>query len=109
MAERMRLITVTNNFDIYFTPEDLKMDNNVRTWHEGRYIDSCYHGIITSEDWQFLLPDSIHYLRTDCKVTQYDELKIELIDYTNIDITTSPNWQYEQWLKSIKESCKELC
>ena len=109
MTERIKMITLTNNFDTYFTPSDMKLENNTRTWHEGRYVDKCRTAIIDVNNWLMLLPDTIHYLRTNCEVTGYDELKSENMTLSNIDITTSPNYQAELKLIADKERCKVKC
>lgn len=109
MSDRIKMITITNNFNVYFTPDDLKMDNNTRKWHEGRYVDACKNAVVSSDSWKKWLPDTIHYLRTNCQITGLEELQIEIIEKTEIDITTSPNYQYEQWMINAKEECKDKC
>ncbi len=109
MTERIKMITLTDNFDTYFTITDMKLENNTRTWHEGRYVDKCRTAIIDVNNWLMLLPDTIHYLRTNCEVTGYDELKSENMTLSNIDITTSPNYQAELKLIADKERCKVKC
>lgn len=39
MTERIAMIVIMPNFDVYTTAQDMKMSNNTRMWHENRYID----------------------------------------------------------------------
>lgn len=110
MAERIRMVTIENNFGVYFTSGDFKIDDEgVRKYHEGRYISKCFTATISAERWGELLADTVNMLRTGCEETTQQDLFIEVLPRTDIDITTSPNWQYTQWLNSSKDLCKTLC
>ncbi len=67
--------------------------------------------MITSDNWKALLNDTIHLLRNDCDLsyTEFEDREFIPTILSEIDITTSPFWQYTQWLNSSIERCKTLC
>lgn len=107
MADKIKMINIHYNFGIYFKPGDFTINNQTRTWSEGRYIDNCSIAYINSD--LKLLQDTISYMQSGCTVTEYQEERQEIIPLSNIDLTTSPNWQAEQKLKQDKIRCKGLC
>ena len=109
MAERIKMITLTNNLDVYFNIEDMKMENQTRTWQENRYVDNCKNATISVKDWQFLLVDTIDYLRTGCTITDFNSTRYEIMTPTNYDPRDSPNWLFTQWQNDAKIKCKGLC
>jgi len=74
-----------------------------------RYIENCKNATISAKLWIDLLPITINHLRNDCVDSQFDEREIIYTIPSEIDITTSPNWQYTKWLNESKISCKGLC
>jgi len=106
MVDKIPMITITNHLPIYFKSGDLTINNNTRTYSEGRYIDNCQNALITSD--MDLLLDTIEFMRGGC-VGELQEDKVEILPQTQIDITTSPNWQAEQKLKENIAKCRGLC
>lgn len=113
MAERMKLITLQPNFDTYKVTEDLTegdygSENQFGTvlYHD-RYIDDCKYATLNADKWEMLLPDTIHFMRNNCDRdhTSYQEREVINATKTEIDITTSPNWQYAQWLEEVSNFC----
>lgn len=107
MNDVIKMITVTNILPIYFEPGDLTINNQTRSYSENRYVDNCRKALITSD--LVLLNDTIKHFQNDCGVTEIETRVTVPLNRTEIDITTSPNWQYQQWLTNTKERCIALC
>jgi hypothetical protein len=107
MAERIKMITIQPNLGAFVTVDDRKLDGNVRTWHEDVYIDHCNDAVISGDNWKFSLPHTIFSMRLGCP-SVLGEFS-EVLPKSEIDITTSPNYQYSLWLAEAKENCKEAC
>lgn len=110
MAEKIPMITIENNFGVYFRADDFRInDESVRKYNQHRYISNCYEAILSADIWQKALADTINMLQTGCRITEIQETFTEELPKTEIDITTSPNWHYKQWLSEAKNSCKTIC
>ena len=137
MAERIKMITITPTLDNYILKDDMfngtKITSLNVTKYEGqsrefnytiynstesgrvvfhdRYIDDCGDAMISAVNWKFLLNDTITLLRNDCDLnyTSFEDREFIPTILTEIDITTSPFWQYTQWLNESIEKCKTLC
>lgn len=139
MLDRLRLITIMPNFDNYFVAGDVTQDTQYtlievvqdgnsttkavnysylnktqdfgRVIYHDRYIDNCKKAVIDAEDWKFILPDTIYFMRNNCDEshTQFEEREVIIPNATSIDITTSPNYQAQQKLLADLERCKERC
>ena len=107
MNDKIRMITVTNILPIFFEFGDHKINNNTRSYSENRYVDNCRNALVTS-DFQ-LINDTISYFRNGCETTEIETRVTVDLEKTEIDITTSPNWQYTQWLEKAKTICLGLC
>ena len=75
--------------------------------YHDRYIDRCSEAVINANEWKKYMGDTIHLMRNNCDrtFTSFEERKVILPEYSVIDITTSPNWIYQQWLKHTEEFC----
>lgn len=135
MDSRIKMITIQPNFDTYivngeetipseFEYIDVEIEKTlgnqtkVRTvqvlnqtqdfamvlYHD-RYVDRCNKAIINADNWKFLLGDTITYLRSGCSETEFDEREIIQPVKTEIDISTSPSYQYQTWLKNVLDNC----
>lgn len=113
MAERIKMIEIRNNFGIYEVDILNNVLNNPRSlvYYKDRSIDNCENAVISSDKWQLLLNDTIKYLQSNCEdgMTQFNSTEIIPLPRTEIDITTSPQWQYEQWVKQALIDCKQRC
>ncbi len=109
MRKHIKMITIEDNFGIYFTVHDMDVKENVRTYHQERYIESCRYASISSENWKDTIADTIYTMRNNCSDTGIDELVQVQMDVTEFDITTSRQWQFNEWLNETKENCKLLC
>jgi hypothetical protein len=107
---RIKMITIENNFQTYFVPEiDNKLHNNTRTYHELRFVDNCRYAQVSAMNWTKLVPDTVYYLRNGCTITGFDEMKIEIRDDTPWDPLESAGYQYRLWVEQMKELCKNKC
>jgi len=139
MKSHIKLIEIKHNFDTYtingnltqpsqYTDKETLITNNlnqtetittkIQTQQEGRivyhdvYVDKhCWSAIINSDRWEEILDSVILHLRKNCDEELTIPGTIEFIPAikTEIDITTSPHWQYQQWLKEVQIKCKVIC
>lgn len=109
MADKIRMITINPNFSVYFTATDHKLNEGIRTWHEGRYIDNCKQAYISSTDWLKILPDTVATLHNNCAHTSLEELKTETMPFTDLPLGETRYWKDKVWLEESKERCKVKC
>ena len=108
MSERIKMVTITNELPVFFMGNDMNLDNNTRTYHEGRYVDKCDNALIGAGNSTLLL-DTIQYLRTNCTETTYNNTKSEFMIPSYYNPYTSPFYNYTIWLNESLEKCKGLC
>jgi len=111
LQTRIRMIEIMPNLDTYTTIQSNTLDNNQRVLFSNGYVEKCNNVKINSDSWLKSLPNAIYYLRKDCNSNYTSVVNIELIPMikTEIDITTSPYWQQQQWFKESKILCKQIC
>ena len=109
MKNKIKMITIEISLDNYMIRGDFKKDDNSRTINHLRYVDNCKNATITSQNWESILPDTIHYLRTNCEVTGIDTVEVIHDDVTIIPIDETRYWQDKLWLAETKLNCKGLC
>ena len=109
MSERIPMITIQPNFNVYFLVEDMRVENSTRVWHEGRYIDNCETAVIGTDDWKRVLADTIYTLRNDCTITTLQEVFFEELPFTDLPIEETRYWKDKTWLENTKEKCKTIC
>jgi hypothetical protein len=137
MASRIKMIYIQPNFDTYLITGDMTVKNefeiiqgnktltfgnqtkliefDVRNqtsyfgtvlYHD-RYIDKCKDATINADNWQYLLPDTIHLMRNDCDrgFTGFEEREVITPNSTDYSPTDSPEWNILQEMKRISEFC----
>lgn len=110
MNQKIRMITIESNFDVYMLPSDMFVTNNTRIWHHGMYIERCNNAIISTDMWRDTLPEAIHQLHTNCAVpSKYTEIKSEVLPFTQLDIADTQYWKDKIWLEESMQKCKGLC
>ncbi len=139
MSSRIKMIEIVPNFDTYTLindmvqlPEyeiitvqvtntqgnqtktrDILVRNQTQTFgmilFHDRYVENCSKAKINSANWQEIIADTLHYLRTDCTQTSYNIKEVIYPNYTSIDIMESPEYKKWLWFEAAKEQCKELC
>lgn len=119
VAIRIPMIYIVHQLDEFHLPTQYKTQEGkpaglyqaterIRAYSHTRYVDAtCTNAIITSKNWQTVLPDTINFLAHGCdpKYTKLDTISYEKKTLTKHDITTSKQYQYEQRIKWIKENC----
>jgi len=107
---RIKMITIEPNLGLYtdkgFTT---KITDGKRMLGNERIINKCYTATITAENWKMLLPDTIFTFRNGCESAEIEDLVEFDMPKTEIDIWSSPNVQYAEWLLKIKQTCKVKC
>ena len=105
-------IIIQPNFDTYISREsNIITDTFSRTLYHDRYIDNCKDAKINSDKWMELLPDTIYHMRQGCTENSTNFIEEEIIfnTFIELDISQTASYQYNQWLESSKELCKEKC
>ncbi len=106
LYEKINIITITSENFIYPVRDQVINSSSIKIG-QGRYIDSCRNVIITSENFYFLLGDTIQHLLLNCEegTTNFNEEKIIEWERTKHDITTSAKYKLEKWIDYVKENC----
>ena len=109
ISSRIKMITIEPNIGYYTDAYDRKLDDGLRTLSKDRIIDNCYNATISADNWRMLLPDTIFTFRNGCTSADItDQIKFTM-PHTVIDKSTSPNVQYQEWLKETKNACTAKC
>ena len=68
---------------------------------------NCKTMYINAENWKIYLENAINYFKSNCdpKLSLYDPTPRHIPKKSNIDIITSPNYQYSQQIKRIIDNC----
>lgn len=106
--ERIPMITIVPSLDDYKIKGNMGNGTNRVLFHE-RYVENCSNATISAKSWLMLVPITITDLRHGCQNSEYDEREVIPFVTSPIDITTSPNWQYQQKLNESIIKCKGLC
>ena len=109
MAERIPMITIENNFGIYFLAGDHLLENGTRSYHEGRFIDNCRNATLDTGNWTFTLPHTLFVMRGGCQDTNEIDKQYVYHNATEINVAESNDWKYKAWLADTKEACKTIC
>lgn len=101
------MIYIETELPAYKIAGSVHMANYTTPWKQDRYENkTCREIKIGSENWQYMLGDSIIYLKSGCKVTTFDN-KFNITTIKSFqDITTSYKWNYDKWIKASMENCK---
>lgn len=91
-----------------YSLKDSKATKSVRSYSHTRYVDpTCSYATITSENWQKILPDTIHFMRNNCDPNQTQILTLgsDIKRLTTHDITTTAKYKLEKLYDTIKREC----
>ena len=110
-ASRMKMITIESHFGEFAdTAFSTKVVDGQRVLGNERIItDDCTNARISADNWKLLLPDTIHTFRNGCESAEISDFVTYDMPKTEIDIWSSPNIQYSQWLLEMKDKCKVKC
>lgn len=99
---KSKVITISNNKLTYTKDSDKKIINNTRYEYVSRTVDEgCGSAIIYYDD--FLLNDTINYLKTDCKETSFNEKITIKPALTKHDIKTTKMWKHKMMVEEAKK------
>ena len=106
---RLNIIEIRPNLDEFKLPKNQSYNatEHSLTLGFGRFIDSCRLAYVDSENWIFLVGDSINLINNKCDpaFTQFNGTKTTYFQKVVHDITTSYKWKLEQWIKQAVERC----
>ena len=118
---RMPLITIETKIPEYhisgqfkineikdYTLKDSKATKSARSYSHTRYVDStCSFASITAVNWKTVLPDTIHFMRSNCdpKQTQIDTITLDVKQLTKHDIATSSKYKLDQFYLDVIKNC----
>lgn len=110
MQLKTKTIYLVPSLDSYI-PQDAKIKvNNTRTVFMDRIIDdNCRIATLSSTNWKFTLADTIYLMRNNCDTKYTNMITKEIItdNSTEIDITTTSQYKYNQWLQDAIERSKK--
>jgi hypothetical protein len=105
---KSKVITISNNKLSYTKDSDKKVVNNTRYEYIGRVVDEgCGSATIYYND--VLLLDTINYLKSDCKETNFNEKITIKPALTKHDIKTTKMWKYKMMIEEAKKLKTENC
>jgi hypothetical protein len=107
LRNRVHMIYLESQLDIYKTQDQLIKFNNTRTLSEQRYInEKCTEAVIGAENYLKLLADTIHVMRNNCDYSKstFNHIITIIDNSTNTDISTSQKWKEDKWKKEIKQT-----
>ena len=92
------IIVEPRNF-VYKLGSDVKILNNTRYEYHDRYVQDCFTARVSSD--LDLIKDTIEYIKSGCKVTNFDEKVTIVKPYSKLSYD-GPHYQYLKWLKEAK-------
>ena len=104
----LKMIYVEQQLDNFTNITQLEKENHVRSLSHDRYTTlDCKEATITTDNWEYVLPDTILYLRQNCNEDFTNLDTITFIEDTHVehDITTSQKWILEQYQRKILSDC----
>jgi len=110
---KIPLITIAcNSLQEYHTPSQFKVKlQNHSTEFERYYTKirwvnpSCDYAVITGQDWQKVIPDTIEYLKSDCTKTNIETIVKVKTPATRHDYGTSSKAKLDNYYKEVKNVC----
>lgn len=106
---KIKTIEIVPSMESYLLPSDMIKQNNTRIVHRDIFIDDkCHKIVIAGKTFLKTIAEIIFYLRSNCDpnlktFTNYD---IITDNQTYIDITTTSEYKYQQWLLKAKQISK---
>ena len=109
-AIRIKMITIESNLGYYADKGwATKLVDGKRLLAKDRVIQNCYTATVSADKHEMLVPDTIFAFRNGCESSEIKDFETFDMPKTEIDIWSSPNIAYSQWVLEMKEKCKELC
>ena len=115
----MPVITIDTQLPAYFLDSQMKITDvsepgmyhatkSIRSFSHTRYVNqSCTEAIITADNWQAVLPDTINYMRTGCdpKATKIDVVTNVIKDKVQHNISESYKKKLDNYYDYVKKNC----
>jgi len=112
IASRVKLIIIESRIDEYKLPNQVITEGSIDVGHQ-RYVNpGCYEAHLSATDWQFLLGDTMLYMKHDCdpSKTNFNSVKTKTWERVVHDIKTSYKYFLDNWYKAAIEKCgKRVC
>lgn len=87
---------------------DSKAFKSVREYSHTRYVDkTCSFAVITADNWEKVLPDTITYMRANCDDTKTQVLTLakDIKNLKSHDIATTSKYKLEKFYKDTIKNC----
>ena len=109
-AIRIKMITIESNLGYYADKGwATKLVDGQRLLAKDRIIQNCYTATVSAEKYNMLIPDTIFAFRNGCESSEIEDHETFEMPKSYIDIWSSPNIQYQQWVLEMKDKCKVKC
>ncbi len=111
VRSRMKVITLESRLPEY-TIKEQTLDSHQLNIGIGRWNNiECTRVTMTSDNWLFLLGDTLQFLKNSCdpKFTNFNNIKTIYFKDQDFDRTNSLQYKLNQWILDAKERCKGLC
>lgn len=109
----LKMINIESNFDDYpLKGTSYVMPNYTISRGTERYVNyGCTESIIDSDNWLFLVGDTINFMTHNCdkKYTNFDHIKKTYYEKSYQDIRTTYKYKLETWIAETKIRCQGLC
>jgi len=106
IRDKINMITIESRLPEYKL-RDITIVNYTHYLGTGRYVDSCRNAVIDSNQWLFLLGDTLRFMQNKCQpeFTDYNSIKETYLNYTRHNIATSNKWLHDTWVQSVIDNC----
>ena len=105
---KIKSVTIYKSLPLYEVTGSKQKANNTLIFGKDRYVNpNCSQAKISADKWPVLLGDTIQYLQSGCKKTNFESITKIYQKPTEHDITTSKWYQYKQWLKNALQQSKD--
>lgn len=114
VMNKIKMIYVESDLKQYKISGSYKIENqNPYLLGHSRHVDSsCRTATMTSNDWPFLLGDTLNFMQNDCdeEFTNFISIQKFYNSWTEWDYTQSYQYKLDKWFESAIESCgTKLC
>lgn len=85
----------------YKLDKDHKITDNIRYLYHNRYVENCQTAKIVYSE--FLLSDTISYLKSGCSTTDFNEKETIIMNKTKHDIKTTQAYKNQKFIQEAKK------
>lgn len=94
--------------DFIFALRNQKITNASFIEGQNRYVSKvCSYAYLSTDNWQFLLGDTIQYMIHNCdpKFTSFNNIKKNTWIAVQHNIADTMKWKHDKWIEAVKEKC----